>query len=266
MPKIFLGNIGRFFLFWLYLLPLIIMKMDENDIINEIKQFGLSSYEICKDFDGYAESSEYYAWWFFPELIEYHQKIRQKSSIEKSINISIIINCAIVIEGFLYELTKQIIGVKIPDGTLEDRLHDELNRRLDKSSWNELVHLYKISTNSNLNELTDNENWKSITILFLFRNMLTHSKPVKFFINVIDGTPKMKHFEKYEIIYNFLIEKKLTKEVDFIKSMNTELINSAVADFFWKESKIFIKNIINSNNSFKHLPVYDDIENIQLFK
>jgi hypothetical protein len=238
--------------------------MNRKDLIKEfnekVEKFGLGSYEVVKDFDGSAESSEYYAWWYFPELIDFHRKIRDKVSIFHIINISILVHSAIVVEGFLYELIKLHIGEMIGSDDLESRLHNEFNEKLDKSSWSDLKHYYKLAIDSELNLVTDNENWKSISTLFLFRNMLTHSKPVKFSVRVKDDMPTIKHFGNYESIYNFLLEKKLIQKVDIIKSMSTELINSNIADFFWNESQIFIKNVLNSDEDFNKLPIADSYE------
>ena len=94
----------------------------------------------------------------------------------------------------------------------------------------------------------------------MFRNMLTHSKPVKFKVEVVNNEPKMTHFGSYENIYKFLLEKKLTNKVDIIKSMNTELINSEIADYFWNETQIFLKNVIKSDKQFKKSMIKDSYE------
>lgn len=226
----------------------------------KVEKYGLGSYEVMKDFDGSAESSEYYAWWYFPELIDFHRECRKQNSLLHIMNISILINSAIVIEGFLYELIKLYIGENIEINNLETRLHQELNEKLDKSSWNDLKYYYNLSIGVDLNLTTTNENWKCINTLFLFRNMLTHSKPVKFKVEVIDNEPIMKHFGSYENIYKFLLEKKLTNKVDIIKSMNTNLINSEIADYFWNGTQIFMKNVLKSNKEFKELPITDSYE------
>ena len=114
----------------------------------------------------------------------------------------------------------------------------------------------------NLQEITTQENWKSISYLFQTRNMLTHSKPVKFIINVIDNEPKMRHFDKYENVYKFLIEKRLIEKIDFRKTLETNLINSNVADFFWNESKVFIKNVMESDPKYKDMPINYTYTNI----
>ena len=238
--------------------------MDNQKFINEFSQkvqkYGLGSYEVVKDFDGFAESSHFYAWWYFPELIDFHQELRDKIDLKHIINISILIHSAIVVEGFLYELIKMNVGDMIEVKDLSSRLHEEFNDKLDRSSWSDLQHHYKMAIGEELYKSTDNENWKSITMLFLFRNMLTHSKPVKFRVTLDDEKPVVKHFGNYERIYKFLLEKKMIPKVDIIKSMSTELVNSDVADFFWKESQTFIKSVISSNKEFKDLPIQDSFE------
>ena len=91
--------------------------------------------------------------------------------------------------------------------------------------------------------------------------MLTHSKPIKFTVKEENGELKMRHFGNYELIYNYLLEKKLVKKVDFIKSMRTELINSEIADFFWENCQIFLKSLITNSENIKMLPVYDSYFN-----
>jgi len=222
-----------------------------KDFNRKVEKYGLGSYEVIKDFDGTAESSEYYAWWYFPELIDFHRESRKQNSLFHIMNISILINSAIVIEGFLCELIKHHIGEYTETKNLKTRLHKELNDKLDKSSWNDLKYFYLLSIGKDLHLSTTNENWKSINILFMFRNMLTHSKPVKFKGEVIDNELKVTHFGSYENIYKFLLEKKLTNKIDIVKSMNTELINSQIADYFWNETHFFLNNVINSDEQFK---------------
>lgn len=238
--------------------------MDSEEFAKEfrekVEKYGLSSYEVCKDFDGYASSSEYYAWWYLPELIDFNREIRTKTRIFHVLNISILIHSAIVIEGFLFELIKYYVGERIDQDDFECRLHTDFNEKLDKSSWSDLIKHYKTAIGKNLSSATNNENWKSITTLFHFRNMLTHSKPVKFSVKVIDDKPVMKHFGNYETIYQFLLEKKLIEKVDFKKSMHTTLIDSVISDFFWSESQKFIENVIKSDSEFQQTPIIDSLE------
>ncbi|WP_423149764.1 hypothetical protein [Rubrolithibacter danxiaensis] len=232
----------------------------ERDLRAKVEKYGLGSYEVMKDYDGSAESGEYYAWWYFPELIDFHRAIRQTVPTLHIINISILINSAIVIEGFLYELIKYNVGEKLNDNSLEFRLNQDFNEKLDNSTWSDLKGYYKTATGLDLHSATSNENWKSISTLFHFRNMLTHSKPVKFTVKVVNNKPVMKHFGHYENVYNFLVEKKLVKPVNFVRSMNTDLINSAIVDFFWSETQIFLKNVLNSNKESYNPLIWESYE------
>ena len=137
---------------------------------------------------------------------------------------------------------------------------NEIFEKLDNSSWNEIRHHYKLIFNKVLPQETTENNWKSIQFLFQFRNMLTHSKPIKFIVKMIDNKPYPIHIGKYESIYKFLIEKKLINKICFPENMRTELINSNVADFFWTETQEFLKNIAKNNYEFANGPISDDFE------
>lgn len=235
--------------------------MDEFE--RKIMKYGLDHYEIVKDGDGYAESYSYYLWCNLPQLIELHRKIRDSQNIhfeKKTLNISVIINCAIIIEGFLYELLKQPITYLPEEDTLDSRFMNEIFEKLDNSSWTEIKKHYKLIFNRILQKETSEVNWKNIQYLFQFRNMLTHSKPIKYIVKFIDNKPTPIHIGKYELIYKFLIEKKLINEIDFPISMRTELVNSNVADFFWNETQEFLKNIARNNLEFKNGPICENYE------
>jgi hypothetical protein len=233
-----------------------------NYYLNQIKKHGLNSYELAKDGEnGYAESAETYAWWLFPSLINFHQIIREEVNLTEAINMSIIIHSALIIEGFIYEAIKQEAGLIKDDSDLDGRIYNFFEKKLDKSSWTDLNDFFKLTFNTRLKELTDSDNWKCIVMLFYFRNMLTHSKPIKFSVKEENGELKMRHFGNYELIYNYLLEKKLIQNVNFIKSMRTELINSAIADFFWDNCQDFLANIIENSENIKMLPVYDSYQN-----
>ncbi|AVR46035.1 hypothetical protein C7S20_12650 [Christiangramia fulva] len=182
-------------------------------------------------------------------------------NLKQAINMSIVIHSALIIEGFIYEAIKQEAGLVMDDSDLDGRIYNFFDKKLDKSSWTDLNDFFKLVFNVSLKSLTDSDNWKCIVMLFYFRNMLTHSKPIKFSVKEEDGKLKMRHFGNYELIYNYLLEKKLIEKVNFIQSMTTELINSEIADFFWENCQTFLENIIENSENIKMLPVYDSYHN-----
>ncbi|WP_460219410.1 hypothetical protein [Psychroserpens sp. MEBiC05023] len=212
------------------------------------------------DYDYHEDSSKSNAWWQLPELNDYLISLRKNNRLEYSLNISIIMNSAIIVEGFLYETIKDHVGEMVWNKTISDRLNTEFNKRLDNSSWNELINHFQTVFDFGLNSLTEPENWKAIMILFSFRNMLTHSKPIMFSVKMINKKPVMRHLGNYEKVYQFLVEKKLINKIDFYESMETELINSKIADFFWNEAQTFINNVVKQSTDIQGLPVEQSLK------
>lgn len=231
-----------------------------DEFINTVKKHGLGSYEIAKDEDGFAVSSYSYAWWHLPNLINFLKSQRGFKKPIYSINLSIILNSAIIAEGFLYELLRYEIGEWIKPDDLSSRLQAEIGQKLDKSTWNEMTKDFELITGKPILSYPTTKNWKAITTLFQFRNMLTHSRPILFTVEKEDDILKMKHFGKYETVYRFLIEKKLIDKIDFEKSMRTTLIDTLIADYFWSEAQAFLDSFFQCDD-FQSSPIYDSYLN-----
>lgn len=193
-------------------------------------------------------SSETMAWWNLPPLIEFMRKSRiENTSITDSMNISIILHSATIIEGFINELLNSALGYIGDNPTRIGRLESEFKQHLEKSSWIELQYLYKIMFGTDLSSDCTNEIWKSVISLFDLRNILTHSKRIRVTAYEDNGTRKIKMDKKYKKIYDFLaLEKKIIELVDIThKYPEISIISNESADFFWDITTQFIYQIID---------------------
>lgn len=204
-------------------------------------------------------SSELNAWWYLPSLIEFLQKSRlENPDQEYSMNISIILHSATILEGFLNELLSEYIGESINDKTWKHRLNHELNSRIEKSSWGDLQYLYKLIFGKDLSSNTDNDTWKGINSLFDFRNMLTHGKIIRLNVYKENGARKAKLTGKYEKVYNFLSnEKKLIEKVNLeMEYPSIDLVTNKAADYYWRTTFQFLTQVYKTRR--KDVPLIED--------
>ncbi len=118
----------------------------------------------------------------------FSQKNEQLNSTP--INITILINCCVILEGFLYTLVKDYLffegpkcnkefGIEKKQLPLFSKILEEYSIQLDKDSWNGYIRLFELFTSCEIDKKT--ELWKAINILFQFRNLLVHGNELEFY-------------------------------------------------------------------------------------
>ncbi len=195
-------------------------------------------------YDEYDNSTSHNAWWTLPDFIEWLKKQRNRKNKQTySINLTIILHSACIIEGFLYEMLSFESGTPTYKKDISDRLLIDLNMRLENASWLVYQDIFKIVFGKRIIDYTTNQNWKALTMLFVLRNMLTHGKTLelkfydkKQFEPVITG--------KYSTIYTYFKEIKLidTRSKDFTPG-GIDFVNEDSADFFYKEAKFLMEQL-----------------------
>jgi len=188
-------------------------------------------------------------WWELPQLVEFLRKSRKDNiKLTDSLNISIILHSATITEGFISQFMNDNLILLDNSSTLKGRLETEFIDRIEKSSWNELQKLYKLMFDKDLSAEVDHEIWKGISSLFTFRNLLVHSSPI-----VVSSYEEKDSEEtiisgKYKSIYNFLaIEKQIISKITYENSSpSMKLITDQSADFYWRNTKIFLENILSN--------------------
>jgi hypothetical protein len=198
-------------------------------------------------------------WRHFPSLIKWKQKNRIVNNsndnylLERGINYSIIFDLTTLIEGCFYEMyflgqntrntnltDEQIFSL---NNTMYYRLANELYERMNVATWSDVNELFYLCFGKIIKEEIDNERWKSISILFSFRNLLIHGKPiyVEYAKNIEKEEPNILVKNKHKTVYNYLLEKKLITKGDNLESV---LISNTIADHFVSETFNFIKESV----------------------
>lgn len=197
-------------------------------------------------------------WWELPPLIEFLRNLRKnKTKLITSINISIILHSATIIEGLISQLLNDDLVFIGDSPTLKGRLENEFSQRIERSSWKELQHLYKLMFGNDLSVETENEIWKGVESLFTLRNMLVHSNQMKitFYKENKTKNEKIRISGKYKKIYNFLAnEKKIINKISSVStSPKLELITNKSADYYWENAIIFLKMILINHKTESRL-------------
>lgn len=198
---------------------------------------------------GKIYSSVSNVWWELPQFVEFLRESRGDNiKLIDSFNISIILHSATIIEGFISQFMKDNIVFLDKSSTLKGRLETEFVDRIEKSSWNELQKLYKLMFGKDISTEVDNEIWKGVTSLFAFRNLLVHSSPIGVSFHEENESAETIIFGKYKNIYKFLaIEKQIVSKITYENSTpKIELITDNSADYYWRNTKVFLKNILLS--------------------
>lgn len=143
--------------------------------------------------------------------------------LTKSLNISIILNMTCLVEGLFEDiLNKEIsylhmnirhlgndqLSTPVVLGVKGIRILRKLLKDLDLGNWSDLLEMYKTIIGESLAETIGDELFKSLQIQRSIRNVLGHGKTITY-----NKTSLKSYYSgKYEIIYKYLIEKKLTKK------------------------------------------------------
>lgn len=190
-------------------------------------------------------------WWFLASLNEFLQVSRiENKDYADSMNISIILNSATVIEGLINETLNMSINSLPGNESLIGRLEQELKLRIEKSSWGDLQNLYRIVKNKELSKDISSDVWKRTQSLFDFRNMIVHGKELRISTYTENNIRRTKVHGKYLKIYDYLQkEMKVIEETSLSdgKYPTITLITNESSDFYWETARAFIKDFHESN-------------------
>jgi len=182
-------------------------------------------------------------------LIEQRDITPQNEQIHSaSANTAIIINCCIVLEGFLYTLIKDylfIVGHRIADNSqtekrqhhhlLFERILNEYSLRLNNDSWNGYLRLFELFTGIDIPK--DTQLWKSVKCLFQFRNLLVHGNEMEFLFNDIRNSKPYSTNRKFNTVLSYCEEFNLPS-INF-ENQSVNLLSNTIADHFFSVMKKF---------------------------
>jgi hypothetical protein len=183
-------------------------------------------------------------WITLPSFIEWLKNKRSETKHYYSINLTILFHSTCIIEGFLFQLLTDNCGHPCENKTMEDRLQIDLFKKLESASWLQYVEFFQLISGKKLSELTDNETWKAITILFQLRNQLTHGKYLELNFKTLERSEPLIN-GKYAHIYTYYKEVGLIdpKREDFVPGI-VSFVTSESADFFYLKTKKLLEDIL----------------------
>ncbi len=218
--------------------------------------------KIKKNEEHPVEGVDIYPFAFYPEMIRWKiEKIKEidDKNIKRSIIISLIIDCACLVEGMLNMINREVLLlIHFKYGSLEHRLTSELEQRVENGSFTEQIYIFETLTDNKILDIVNNELWKSIKSLFTFRNNLAHGNVITIWgIETQEGNKKVAS-GKYKKIYDYFIENKLIDP--FGKDFENFFFSVKSSQYFFKSAMKFIwalsKNV--PSNSKEQINVMTD--------
>ncbi len=171
-------------------------------------------------------------------------------NIREGINISIILNTASMVEGYLEEKIRIIYDVQT-----KSKQFSEMDKRLRKKFIDDLINsnfdkyndYYNLIVGKKINEILGSENlelWKDIGYLFKIRNIVAHSQSLQMEIDLEAGTETaadVQFIGKFKQILDHLVERSVNPD-DFPEGTNFKsmFFNIKVANYFFIQGKEFI--------------------------
>lgn len=188
-------------------------------------------------------------------------KFRSKGSYvpEESIYASCIINLASAIEGFTKEAIKGTLEqnyMHTINNPIASQLNLKLTKKISNSTWEELKsYLDLIIEKDKLKSFVQGETWKTIQILFSFRNKLVHGQMMRV-TKTISRNEETKAIEvkyhestgQYKKIFEYLMNEKKVAKKDKINEVPFEFLTKDVLKFFLKAYEDFIDFFVNNSN------------------
>jgi hypothetical protein len=153
---------------------------------------------------------------------------------DSSINYTMILLSTTIIESVLFDLLNLTLENSHPNNKLLERIVINQLNRLDKASWNDSLQLVEIVYGKKLNTCVDPELWKAIGLLFTYRNLLIHGKPIAVESHQNGPLVESEYLGQFNQIHSFLVEKGI------LQKKETGILLNTVTNFFWNCTKRFV--------------------------
>jgi len=183
-------------------------------------------------------------WSYIPSSLSWLIKLHYQASADIVCGRSIILltNLALLVEGFLTDIVVSHI-----ENSSEQKMKAVLEDIYSKGlKWKELIKKYKEYFYKDLNDIPS---FKSIEILFIFRNNISHGKTYsEISISQNDIQDKFLNSsvdKKYEKVRQYLVDMNVIN-YEIITANQPKILDSNVPIFFYFEIKKFLFTVIDS--------------------
>jgi len=211
-----------------------------------------------------------YNWHYYPKMIawkiENRNLLEDNSELRNTINLSILIDLTTFIEGFLTKILNNTIDKRQDkDNLFSKKIIEHYKLKITELTWSKYNEYVELILGNKLSQITNNETYKAINILFTFRNLVVHANDLRIHYHQ-NGTKEDYYSDsKFNSIIDFLKEKKLADwnlATLFKNDGVINFINDNIVDYFHASTINFIKDLIknlpeNEKDDFKfHFPEY----------
>lgn len=189
-------------------------------------------------------------WLYYPTLIKW--KIAQRDLLDptekdfliSTINSSILIDLTTFSEGIIYEIQSTVFFDRYDSNDeFQFRTFKYFDDKLNNSTWSNYIETFELILGEKLSTKIESELWKSISMLFNFRNSLVHGKEIEIHYYEENGKLFAESPKKLKNVFQYLKEKKLI-DLTFYPNLNSvDLLNNLVVDHFFETTLEFIKKL-----------------------
>ena len=217
-----------------------------------------------------------YNWHFYPRMIDWkianRDLIKNNYELQNTINLSILVDLTTFFEGFLTKILNNAIEKRQNNEDIfSKKIVNHYRDKINELTWSKYSEYVELILGKKLSEIIECEVFKTINVLFNFRNLIVHANDLR--LHYYHNGIKDDYYSdvKFNKIIKYFKEKKL---IDWSFSSFSEdknfnyLINDSIIDFFYHHTINFIKNLVdilpeNEKNDFAfHFPEYFKNEKI----
>lgn len=196
-------------------------------------------------------STSFPIWLYYPSLIKW--KIQQRNLLDKTeisylistINASLINDMATFWEGIVFEMQSEIFYTRFDKnkGKFQKSLSNYFDSKLGNATWINYLEYFDLLLGEKLVARIECENWKTVNIMFSYRNMLVHGKEIEMHYFKDEGGLYAESPYGFKKIFDFLKEKNLL-DFSFSPNLNSvDMLNDNIVDFFYVNMIEFIERL-----------------------
>ena len=232
------------------------MDKQESKILFDKILDVIGSFEI-DDLDEPYFIARQTVWYSYPMMIKWKISERNKMDSDKQhslifgINTSLIVDCASFVEGVIDEVLRKVLYHRQypAKDELKYRLITDLENRLENAQWTEYIKVSELIIGKTMSNSLGNDLWKSISTMFVFRNMIVHGKELQIEYYK-DSKEKIRVVvpRKYNTVYGYLIEKRVIIKKIKDRYDRIDIIDNLVIDHFFKISIQFLLKYVKLFN------------------